>query len=91
MSVAAAPAMVPPVASTTMVGSAGLGGLRGGLGGHGGGLGRGQHGRSRHGHAGDERGRMTVVSAYEVSYLVKMTMTGPHAVSRMLPMAYGTV
>ena len=27
----------------------------------------------------------------EVSYLVSMTMTGPHAVSRMLPIAYGTV
>jgi hypothetical protein len=25
------------------------------------------------------------------SYLVSITMTGPHAVRRMLPMAYGTV
>jgi hypothetical protein len=25
------------------------------------------------------------------SYLVSMTMTGPQAVSRMLPIAYGTV
>jgi len=26
-----------------------------------------------------------------INYLVSITMTGPHAVSRMLPTAYGTV
>ena len=35
--------------------------------------------------------RLRHKSRHELDWLVNITMTGPHAVSRMLPTAYGTV
>ena len=32
-----------------------------------------------------------LITTFRRNYLVSITMTGPHAVNRMLPTAYGTV